>query len=594
MKSLQTSKYYKDDGNDNNDEDDDRKPPARILFVTPSPAAAAAAARNNNKKNDANHQPTTPTTTATTSDGEQLSLEDTTASSSTTIDNQQQQRHAAAAAAAAATTNSPAVVVASTLPSAVMTPSSPSTERKNTNDNKQQKQQQQLIRYNNSSDESSSSSTTTSVFSSGQQQQQHQDSTRQRRRRRLLVGEELVLLSGTAVLSLGTFVYLVLPTTALVALGLFLSSLALTVYTLQQAVVQEFQTAIQTTGVGRYLLPTWLYDMLTQQSLHEFMTDPSFALEYRHLLLYFLPGISPERLHTYLQQLAPHHIQGLYRPGGVGHLVLGPTWMRILVGEEGMPTNQQQQQQQRIGSNNSNNDDTVGLLPLPNNATPTRLLLNDSSNNNNNNNNNHIKADADTENESVSIDSSAASTTPSPNNNIVATPLPPSPGRAPIPSELQDAYNQEERVLTNALSDTAYSAVWQPAVSYLAYLLRRYARPVTQRIVWYGFGLSFVSSSVGLLGRYTPPSPSRLLGLLSSRWTLPVAVVSTQGQGQRSISRRTEDSMAHFIWTTALLSGATAMVTLGLQHWYLYSPQDDNGEDSSSSQKKKRAVSKKG
>ena len=94
---------------------------------------------------------------------------------------------------------------------------------------------------------------------------------------------------------------------------------------------QEIQAFLQGGGIGDYLPPS-MYDQLTNLTLHEWMQDTSFSLEYRHLLLYFVPGISPERLDQYVDALAPAHRNRLRRRG-LGHL-LGEDFMRIVMGSE--------------------------------------------------------------------------------------------------------------------------------------------------------------------------------------------------------------------------------------------------------------------
>jgi hypothetical protein len=134
--------------------------------------------------------------------------------------------------------------------------------------------------------------------------------------------------------SFGTFLFLLLPYYALLALGLFwISTLAL-FYTIYRISILEWNTIIQGRGIGDYL-PASIYEQLTSTTLHEWMTDPTFFNEYRHLLLYFIPGITQQQLDAYLARLHPRHVQTLNRPG-LGHF-LGDEFMRIVVGESRWP-----------------------------------------------------------------------------------------------------------------------------------------------------------------------------------------------------------------------------------------------------------------
>lgn len=66
-------------------------------------------------------------------------------------------------------------------------------------------------------------------------------------------------------------------------------------------------------GLVTYL-PQSISRLLTETSLHDWMTDPTFVLETRHLLLYFI-GLSPDQLDDTINQLPARRRQQLLRPG---------------------------------------------------------------------------------------------------------------------------------------------------------------------------------------------------------------------------------------------------------------------------------------
>jgi hypothetical protein len=141
----------------------------------------------------------------------------------------------------------------------------------------------------------------------------------------------LVILSGVSSASFAALVFLLLPFPAFVALVVFSTSLYYTLQFCFQLLAGHIQTVMQRRGIGDYL-PPYIYNQLTNLTLHEWMQDTSFSLEYRHLLLYFVPGISPERLDHYVDALSPVHRNRL-RQRGLGHL-LGEDFMRLVMGNE--------------------------------------------------------------------------------------------------------------------------------------------------------------------------------------------------------------------------------------------------------------------
>ena len=155
--------------------------------------------------------------------------------------------------------------------------------------------------------------------------------------------------------------------------------------------VQAFYTTLQEyyyhmvvmgPGLGSLLLPPSVYNLLTQESLHEFLTDEVMVLEYRHLLLYFLP-ISSTQLRDLLRRISPQHQQRLQRRGEIGTMLLGESMMRIILGHT-----QYEQWRTRHSSssglaalsndgNNSNNSRNItmnGPSVMPRNHIPSSTI----------------------------------------------------------------------------------------------------------------------------------------------------------------------------------------------------------------------------
>jgi len=109
-------------------------------------------------------------------------------------------------------------------------------------------------------------------------------------------------------------------------------------YRLFQMMQRDYQTALRGRGLGDLLPESW-YDQLVNVSFHDFMTDGTFARENQHFLLYFIPGVSVERLNAYVERLVPRHRRALQRPG-LGNF-LGEGFMRHIIGEEGLAERQE-------------------------------------------------------------------------------------------------------------------------------------------------------------------------------------------------------------------------------------------------------------
>lgn len=170
--------------------------------------------------------------------------------------------------------------------------------------------------------EPSSSTMTTTI-------QRHDEETTASLQQSILE-QQLIVVGVLAATSFGALLVLVLPISALMALGMCVSSVCVFFYLLSRMILLEWRNVVQGRGIGD-LLPQFVYDQLTGTSLNEWLSDVTLYLEWRFLLLYFIPGISQEQLEAYLERLPLRHQQILNRPG-LGQF-FGEDFMRIIMGE---------------------------------------------------------------------------------------------------------------------------------------------------------------------------------------------------------------------------------------------------------------------
>eukprot|EP00535_Pseudo-nitzschia_heimii_P008664 CAMPEP_0197180072 /NCGR_PEP_ID=MMETSP1423-20130617/4815_1 /TAXON_ID=476441 /ORGANISM="Pseudo-nitzschia heimii, Strain UNC1101" /LENGTH=571 /DNA_ID=CAMNT_0042630093 /DNA_START=421 /DNA_END=2136 /DNA_ORIENTATION=+ len=128
---------------------------------------------------------------------------------------------------------------------------------------------------------------------------------RGRNRRQL---QRLGIATGTA---FALFIYMLIPTALLLSMILFGTVSSVFLYQLADVLRWEFHRSIlEGRGIGDYL-PQGLYRLLTSTSLHEFLSDPDGifgASEHiPYLMLYMIPGLTPEQLEQYVSRLSPTH-----------------------------------------------------------------------------------------------------------------------------------------------------------------------------------------------------------------------------------------------------------------------------------------------
>jgi hypothetical protein len=153
-----------------------------------------------------------------------------------------------------------------------------------------------------------------------------------------ILRSQIILLLGSSALGLLLFLFYALPLAAFASLIFFVSSLGALLPVFSQMAIAQYQLEMQhPLGLVRYL-PDSLRIMLTETTLHEFMADTTFFMEYRYLLLYFIPGLRPEQLMEYIDRLPSRHREALIRPG-LGRLmpsVIMESLMRIDENDEGV------------------------------------------------------------------------------------------------------------------------------------------------------------------------------------------------------------------------------------------------------------------
>ncbi len=135
-----------------------------------------------------------------------------------------------------------------------------------------------------------------------------------------LLRSQIIILLGTSTLGLILFLFYALPLLAFLSLLLMVSSMGALLPVAISFVRARYELEMEhPLGLVRYL-PDSLRTFLTETTLHEFMADTTFFMETRYLLMYFLPGLSPEQLMEYIHRLPPRHRDALLQPG-LGRLI---------------------------------------------------------------------------------------------------------------------------------------------------------------------------------------------------------------------------------------------------------------------------------
>lgn len=145
----------------------------------------------------------------------------------------------------------------------------------------------------------------------------------------------LSLWMSTLLLSVVYFAYLVLPVMAFSTAAFMVVSSAGFAQALFLSAQHLYNEAVVNgNGLGSILLPSSINEMLTETTMHEFLSgSESSAMDgYQYLALYFLP-LSQQQRDAALARLAPNHRSRLHQPG-LGQWIMGANadpW-RLLVG----------------------------------------------------------------------------------------------------------------------------------------------------------------------------------------------------------------------------------------------------------------------
>lgn len=107
-------------------------------------------------------------------------------------------------------------------------------------------------------------------------------------------------------------------------------------------------------------MPESIRTFLTETTVHEWMTDTSFANEWRFLLIYFVPGLTTEQLETLIRQLPRRRQEMLLQPGGFAQMISLPQYlMNSLLRPPNNDEYDQNSILQRSESLNNNNNNNI-------------------------------------------------------------------------------------------------------------------------------------------------------------------------------------------------------------------------------------------
>ena len=417
-----------------------------------------------------------------------------------------------------------------------------------------------------------------------------------------LLTPQVVLASGTSGLAFVSFLCATLPVSALVSFVLLVLSLIALAFLIYARILDEWNRLLNGRGIGDFL-PQSLYQLLAEESFHHFMTNNDAYLEHRYLLLYFLPGLSPDEIERYVARLAPRHRERVMRPGLAQFLPNRDFVMTVLMGRQRwqphtargvvataatatIPSSNQtapaievivesddRSEASDLGLNVSENDMAGGLsnqqasrlartLGLSN-STRVREVLNTSGS----------RRDMDTVMTSAIV---ARDDVKDQDDNADTD-----------ENDTQDYYDEEENVLTEAFWGAFNITVW-PIYRSVMNQAARVTSPFTSRAIMFGSTLSVLSGGMALWGHYGR-HPENLSLSFSLSWLTPAMETA-----ERALSRVTAPSIdrivsrvvdvfasstqrlfsnmpypsSRVVWATALAGGLTTGTALILRQTF--------------------------
>ena len=139
------------------------------------------------------------------------------------------------------------------------------------------------------------------------------------------LSNQIQMLVIISIVSTVSFLLVTFSVPSLVFFAVTASSLGLA----GQASYQRLLIQINQRGL-LYYLPESVQNYIATTTLHEFMSDTTLFMEYRFLLLYFIPGLSEEQLMSFVQQLPDDRRQLLLNQGQIADILLPEALRRHL------------------------------------------------------------------------------------------------------------------------------------------------------------------------------------------------------------------------------------------------------------------------
>lgn len=198
-------------------------------------------------------------------------------------------------------------------------------------------------------------------------------------------------INALALMSLVSAVLFLLATFSLPSLFFFTVTIS-TMAMAGQASYQRLLIQINQRGL-LYYLPESVQTYIRTTTLHEFMSDSTMFMEYRFLLLYFIPGLSEDQLMGFVNQLPEHRRQLLLNQGQVADIFL-PESIRSRLYPISEIEDEIQYEEQMLLADDNNGNAGNPMISSVHDGVPSDLVweseeMNDVDDTNDNNHNNY-------------------------------------------------------------------------------------------------------------------------------------------------------------------------------------------------------------